>query len=165
MNSSNTNSDHQWVTDRAAIVEVTNQMLRSADLQEWDAVRACFTESVDADYSSIGGVDETLPSTDLVSQWEGSLGSLDATHHLIASHIVEFNEDETEATCVATFQAQHVFTEQDGSDTHWLLGGRYSFDLENTDDGWQISGITMTAVWDEGDDTIFEKATAGDGAA
>jgi len=51
-----------------------------------------------------------------------------------------------------------LLAERDGNEVHWLLGGRYALDLRRTDEGWRIGAITMTAVWDEGDETIFEKA-------
>jgi len=158
MSSTDDEATVQRAADRVEIVAVTTRMLRAVDLRDWDGVRACFTDTVDADYSSIGGVAEELPTAELVSQWEAALGSLDATHHMIASHLVEFDDDGAEATCLANFQAQHVLTEQDGTEVLWLLGGRYTFDLRHTDEGWRIRALTMTAVWDEGDETIFEKA-------
>ena len=91
--------------------------------------------------------------------WAESLGGLDATHHMAAGHLVTFHGD-NEATCLANFQAQHVLTEQDGAEIHWILGGRYEFGLRRIDTSWRIATITMTAVWDDGDETIFERAGA-----
>jgi hypothetical protein len=71
--------------DRTTVVDLFARMLWAVDARDWEMKRECFADEVDADYSSIGGVDSVVPADDLLAGWEENLGALDATHHLLGS--------------------------------------------------------------------------------
>jgi hypothetical protein len=160
---------YESTAERSAVVDLFARMLRAVDARDWETAQACFADDVDADYSSIGGVDSVVPADDLGAGWAENLGRLDATHHLLGEPTVDLDLDLDAGRAIgrAPFQAQHVLTpggdEHDDGPITWLLGGRYAFDCVRGDEGWLIEGLTMTAVWDTGDPEIFASATDGEG--
>ena len=131
------------------IIKTVNQMAYAADARDWLLCRSTFTDQVFVDYTSMaGGKPTTIPADALIESWQGLLPGFTATQHLLGTHIVEVDEDSAE--CRANFQATHIL-----DDETWTLGGRYHFRLQNNDGSWQISAITMTALWSVGDQTAL----------
>lgn len=145
--------------DRAQIEEAVLRYGRSADRRDWEALISCFTEKVDVDYTSLtGGEPERIAARDLVlGRWAPTFESLDATQHFTGPCTVSVNDDG--ATADAYFQAQHVLNGATGGEK-WTLGGRYDFDLVRAGDGWRISAVTMTAMWDDGNRDLLAQAAA-----
>jgi hypothetical protein len=145
MGSMDTNADP---TDHLAIVDACSSFGWLADRRQWNELEALFCAEIFVDYTSLNGGDSArVGRGELVSGWRETLGSLKATQHLIAGHLVTVQADA--ATCVANFQATHLGSRA-GEDATWTLGGHYRFDLERSPEGWAIAGITMTAVWETG---------------
>lgn len=127
------------------IINTVNQMAFAADSRNWSLCRTTFAGEVFVDYTSMaGGEPATIPADALISSWEGLLPGFTATQHLLGSHVVEV--DGETAVCNAHFQATHIL-----DDETWTLGGRYHFRLQNNGGTWQITAITMTALWSVGD--------------
>ena len=76
---------------------------------------------------------------------------------MVTNHTVTAQSD-TSATAEADFTATHRIDE-----TLWVLGGRYSYALEKSDDRWLVTSMTMTALWESGDRGLV--AIAGERAA
>jgi hypothetical protein len=134
--------------DHLAITEACTAMGWYADRHQWGELEALFAEEVLVDYTSLYGGDPVRSTrADLVSGWRGALGRLAATQHLIAGPLVTVTEDA--ATCVANFQATHIGA-VGGVEVIWTLGGHYRFALTRRSDGWRITEITMSAVWETG---------------
>ncbi|MBD0395878.1 MAG: nuclear transport factor 2 family protein, partial [Microcoleus sp. C1-bin4] len=53
------------------------------------------------------------------------------------------------ATCISHFQAHHVFLDTNKGKT-WTLGGTYQHELSRTAQGWKVTKMKMTALWQEG---------------
>jgi hypothetical protein len=120
-------------------------MAFAADLRDWALCRSCFADEVFVDYTSLhGGEAATMSSDALIKTWQGFLPVFTTYQHLIGSHVVDIQGDEAE--CRAHFQAAHVL-----DDEQWTLGGHYHFRLQIKDSSWQITAITMTALWSVGD--------------
>jgi hypothetical protein len=127
------------------IVNTVNQMAFAADLRDWDLCRSCFADEVFVDYTSLhSGEAGMMTSKALIETWQRLLPIFDPYQHMIGSHVVEIQGDRAE--CRAHFQAVHVL-----EDEQWILGGRYYFRLQRNGDAWQITAITMTALWSVGD--------------
>lgn len=148
--------------DQAEILNAIGSFAQRADRRDWEGLVGCFTEMVDRDYSSLTGSDpDRLAARKLVvEEWAPVLGSLDATQHLIGLPVVSLNGDS--ATVTAHFQAQHGLANTDGGD-RWTLGGRYDFELRRESGGWRISGVTMTALWSEGNQRVMSRAAESSG--
>jgi SnoaL-like domain len=146
-------------TDHIAIAEACTAMGWWADRRQWDQLETLFSDEVLVDYTSLDGGDPARVSRgDLVAGWRDTLDSLAATQHLIAGPIVTVDGDT--ATCVANFQATHLATVRD-DEARWTLGGHYRFALVRFDEGWRISELTMTAVWETGSREVMG---AGEGS-
>ena len=149
-------------TGQAEILDTIGSFAQRADRRDWEGLVGCLTEMVERDYSSLtgSGPDRLAARKLVVEEWAPVLGSLDATQHLIGLPVVSLNGDS--ATVTAHFQAQHVLANTDGGD-RWTLGGRYDFELRRESGGWRISGVTMTALWSEGNQRVMSRAAESSG--
>ncbi|WP_225993290.1 nuclear transport factor 2 family protein [Actinomadura rudentiformis] len=146
------------VEDRLAVVETCTRMAWHADQREWDLLAGIFADSVTLDYTSLnGGEPAELSPEQIVAGWSATLGSFDATQHLITNHLVDVDGDT--AVCTASFQATHRLANPLGAPL-WTLGGTYRFDLVRTGSGWRISGVVMTATWADGNKDLLSLAAA-----
>lgn len=136
-------------TDHIAIIETTNRIAILSDRRDWAAVRDCFTEQVEFDYTSLnGGEPATIAAAIQVQQWADVFSStFKTTQHLIGSHVVRLNGDT--ATCMAHFQAHHTYL--DSGKTSWLLAGSYDYEFVRSADSWKVQKMKMTALWETGD--------------
>jgi hypothetical protein len=134
--------------DRDAIINAVNQIAIMADLRNWEACRAAFSDRVETDYTSLtGGQPSTVNAEDLVNSWETFFSkTFKATQHLIGSHVVTITGDT--ATCLSNFQAHHVYL--DTAKGTWTLGGVYEHDLIQTREGWRVNRMKMTWTWESG---------------
>ncbi|MEM9241880.1 MAG: nuclear transport factor 2 family protein [Pseudomonadota bacterium] len=141
------------MADQTGITRTLTDIAAGADRHDWDRVRAAFAESVTTDYSSLWGGDAITQSADaLVAGWAGFLPGFDSTHHMVANHTIT-SASETDATAEADFTATHRL-----DDGLWVLGGRYTYALENTGDRWVVTSLTMTALWETGNRDLVAKA-------
>lgn len=134
------------MADQLDITRTLTDIAAGADRHDWDRVRSAFSDEVTADYTSLwGGEPSTVAADDLVASWEAFLPGFDSTHHMVTNHTVA---SKTELT--ATAEADFIATHRLGDDL-WVLGGRYTYELEKTDARWVVSSLTMTALWETGD--------------
>ncbi len=63
-----------------------------------------------------------------------------------------------EATCIASVQAQHYLPNKTGEAT-WTLGGRYTYLLVRTAQGWKIRSSTLTVLWAQGNQHMMTLAS------
>jgi ketosteroid isomerase-like protein len=139
----------QQALARMEIIETVNKIGLMADLRNWTECRACFSNEVEFDYTSlIGGQPTTVNADTQIQQWKDFFTStFKTTQHLIGSHAVTLNGDT--ATCISHFQAHHVFLDTNKGKT-WTLGGTYHHELSRTAQGWKVTKMKMTALWQEG---------------
>ncbi len=141
------NMDVQMLSDRAEIIDTVNKIGLMADLRDWQGCRACFTDKVNLDYSSLGAKPETIAADALMERWKTFFANtFKATQHSISNHSVTITGNR--AICISQFQAYHVYKE--GSKI-WKLGGVYQHQLMRTPQGWQVSDMKMTSSWEEGE--------------
>lgn len=138
----------QQALARMEIIETVNKIGLMADLRNWAECRASFSDKVEFDYTSLTGGQPTTVSADTqIQQWKDFFSStFKTTQHLIGSHAITLKEDT--ATCISHFQAHHVFL--DTSKSTWTIGGTYHHDLSRTANGWKVTKMKMTALWQEG---------------
>lgn len=114
---------------------------------------------MDLDYTSLtGGEPERISARDLVlRRWAPPFEVLDSTQHFTGPCTVSVDGDR--ATAHAYFQATHVLGDAEGGDK-WTLGGRYDWTFVRGTDGWKVSKVTMTAIWDSGNRDLMAQAAA-----
>ncbi len=146
------------LADRVEIGETVGRFAQSADSRDWETLASLLAEEVYRDYGSLTGQEpDRKGARDLVEEWAATLGNLDATQHFVGPPTVTIDGDR--ATATAYFQAQHRLHNVTGGEK-WTLGGRYDFAFERAGEGWKISGLTMIAMWGEGNQNIMALAAA-----
>ncbi len=147
-----------FAEQQADISTAITDIAAGADRHDWTRVRSAFSDTVTTDYTSLWGGDPVTQSADeLVAGWSAFLPGFDATHHMVTNHTVTSLSDKS-ATAQADFTATHRL-----DDALWVLGGRYDYELEKSDDRWLVTSMTMTAIWESGDRGLV--ALAGQRAA
>ncbi|MCR9136667.1 MAG: nuclear transport factor 2 family protein [Alphaproteobacteria bacterium] len=141
--------------DERGISTAITAIAAGADRHDWNRVRGAFTETVTTDYTSLWGGDPITQSSDeLVAGWSKFLPGFDTTHHMVTNHtITEIGTDT--ALAEADFTATHRIDED-----FWVLGGRYTYQLQKLDGIWKISSLTMLSTWETGDRGLVNKAAA-----
>jgi hypothetical protein len=128
-----------------------------SDLHHWEAVRACFQDQVYVDYTSLnGGSAATMAADDLIAGWQGVLSGFAVTQHIVSNHRIIVDGDH--ATCTAYVHATHYLPTAFGSPL-WKVAGYYTYQLARTDRTWQITAMTFTATWGEGNQQLPSLAT------
>lgn len=142
--------------DTTAVIQTINRMGWLTDRRRWDDLVDVFADEVRLDYTALnGGEPATVPAADMVAGWAAGLGGLQATQHLLGSHLVDVDGDR--ATATAQFQATHVLPTRPRS-AAVDLGGRYHCELTRRDDRWRITAVTMTPSWAEGNQQVMTLA-------
>jgi len=146
------------MAEEVEIIRSITDIAAGADRHDWARVRDAFAPTVTTDYTSLwGGDPSTQPADDLIAAWAGFLPGFEITHHMVTNHTVTALSD-TEAAAEADFTATHRIEED-----LWVLGGRYSYELEKSGSRWLVTSMTMTALWESGDRGLV--AVAGERAA
>ena len=91
-----------------------------------------------------GGKPETSFADDVIAHWADILPGFEVTHHMVTNETIVSIEGD-----LATAQADFTATHRIGQD-FWVLGGQYDYTLIRDTEGWKVSGLTMTALWEIG---------------
>ncbi len=146
----------QLLIDRAAISDVQLRYATGLDTRNWALFRSCFTDEIDADFTSIfGGVPRKVSADRWAEAARRSLSGLAATQHMITNHVITVDGDE--ALCVAYVQAQHYLPNDKGDGT-LTMGGYYTNRFARTPQGWKIRACKLTLTWTTGNWHIFALA-------
>jgi 3-phenylpropionate/cinnamic acid dioxygenase small subunit len=138
----------QFLLDRAAISDVQLRYATGVDMRDWALYRSCFTDELDADFTSvIGGEPRRMRADEWVEFARRTIAGLKATQHMITNHVITIDGDE--ATCVAYVQARHYLPNETG-DHEQAMFGYYTNRLERTGDGWKIRSCKLTVTWSSG---------------
>lgn len=135
--------------DVHAIEQLLYRYAVAIDTQDVDALDAIFTPDARLDMSVAG----TTTPAEYREKARRVLAGLDATHHLIASPIVEVDGDTATAHCY--YQAQHVLNGCEGGPL-LMVGGWIDDELVRTPEGWRIARRTGRAVWFDGNPAVLD---------
>jgi hypothetical protein len=149
--------EHSMATDVISIQNVLFKSLRAADEQDWDSQAALYNDEITIDF---GGVQPTKTTTPVeLASWSAKTYALVKTMHMQAS--VEVIVEGDRATSHSYGHARHERT-----DNHdfWHIYAQYENDFIRMANGWKISRIKMTPVFQEGNPKLLEEsATANEG--
>ncbi len=141
--------------DRAQIGDVLARYSTALDTRDWDALQTVFTTDAECDYGALGSPRGVTEIAGLIS---ATIGSLDATQHLIGNVIVAVDGDAATADCYLI--SQHLRAGTPGGD-HYLLGGRYRDELVRTPEGWRIRSRTLHRMWTTGNRDVVQRPGQG----
>ncbi|MFF1544579.1 nuclear transport factor 2 family protein [Streptomyces sp. NPDC058291] len=141
------------VMDRLAVDELITDYAVAVDDGDWPAYRRLFTDDGRADYRSAGGIEGEAVN---VASWlADSLQSFAMRQHLIVNRRVRFGVLDQDTGDTARVQADYVnpmrlAAGRDGDTADapdFVCGGRYSFDLLRTHDGWRVREVVVREKW------------------
>ncbi|MGW2638340.1 nuclear transport factor 2 family protein [Streptomyces sp. NPDC001348] len=139
------------VMDRLAVDGVVTDYAVAVDDGDWAAYRGLFTADGRADYRGAGGIEGDVGQ---VAGWLAeSLGLFAMRQHLIVNRRVRFGLLEQDTGDTARVQADYLnpmrFAGGDGGSTapDLVCGGRYSFGLLRTADGWRLREVVVQEKW------------------
>ena len=145
----------QELVDRADIGDVLCRYSTALDSRDWEALGSVFTPDAVCDYGALGSPRGVPAIAGLVS---ATIGSLDATQHLLGNVTVAVDGDTATADCYLV--AQHVRAGTPGGDDY-LLGGPYHDELVRTPEGWRITSRTLHRTWTSGNRDVVQRSGRG----
>ncbi|MFF4749813.1 nuclear transport factor 2 family protein [Streptomyces sp. NPDC002514] len=143
--------DLATVMDRLAVDGLVTEYAMAVDDGDWAAYRGLFTDDGRADYRSAGGIEAEAAR---VAEWLAeNLGLFAMRQHLIVNRQVRFGTLQRDAGDTARVRADYInpmrFAAGDGGSTapDFVCGGRYSFGLLRTRDGWRLREVVVEEKW------------------
>jgi SnoaL-like domain len=142
------------LSDRAEIIDVQHRYATGVDTRNWELLRTCFTDELEADFSSgFGAPVVRLKADEWIESIAPVMGALKATQHTITNHVITFDDDD-HATCVAYVQARHHNPNPTGDCDHTVYGF-YTNHFERTSNEWRITKCKLTVSWMTGNFGLF----------
>jgi len=131
----------QALLDRMEIIDVENRYALGVDTRDSEMHGSCFAEELEVDMSGMGMGEPLKTSGKAWAEQAVSLVSIfEATQHIITNHVITIDGDH--ATCIAYVQAKHYKPE-----SIWTVQGYYTNKLVKTAEGWKISRLKLTPMW------------------
>lgn len=138
------------VMDRLAVDGLITEYAVAVDDGDWTAYRELFTSDGRADYRSAGGIEGDAGK---VAAWLAeSMRLFSMRQHLIVNRRLRFGVLEQDRGDTAHVRADYVnpmrLAGEDSAEApDFVCGGRYSFALLRTDDGWRLRGVVVEEKW------------------
>jgi 3-phenylpropionate/cinnamic acid dioxygenase small subunit len=121
------------------IADCIIRLFVSTDTRDWAGVRACLTDTVRFDMTSlVGGEPADVPADEIVAGWTRGLAPIESVHHQVGNFRIAIHGDEADAFCYGL--ALHYRRTASGRNTRTFVGS-YDFKLVSTDDAWRISAF------------------------
>lgn len=137
--------------DRLAVDELITEYAMAVDDGDWEAYGGLFAPGGRADYRSAGGIEGDAVE---VAGWLArSMELFPMRQHLIVNRRVRFGALEHDTGDTAHVRADYVnpmrFADHDGASTapDFVCGGRCTFALVRTDEGWRLREIVVLEKW------------------
>ncbi|MFI1357829.1 nuclear transport factor 2 family protein [Streptomyces sp. NPDC020898] len=141
------------VMDRLSLDGIVTEYAVAVDDGDWEAYVGLFAPDGRADYRSAGGIEGDAGQ---VAGWlAGSMELFPMRQHLIVNRRVRFDLLEQDTGDTARVQADYVnpmrLADRDGEGgstaPDFVCGGRYSFGLIRTPDGWRFREVVVQEKW------------------
>ena len=140
--------DHrlQELLDREAIKEIRYNYAEGLDRQDWLLIENLLLEELDTDFTLWGLPSQRVSRTDFVNKFfKHSLSRVGLkTQHIFTNQRITIEGDR--AICKSYQFAQHYLAGFEGGE-EFFLRAEYTDQLVRTEDGWKISGVTLSALF------------------
>lgn len=118
------------------------------DQRDWSRVRACFTERVHFDMTSVaGGAAQDLTPMQITDAWHAGLAPLDHIHHQAGNLQIHVESDSATASCYGI--ALHYRATKSGDNVRRFVG-TYDFTLRRVETRWLISAFRFNVKFVDG---------------
>ncbi|MGK5693741.1 nuclear transport factor 2 family protein [Streptomyces sp. URMC 128] len=134
------------VRDRLAVDGLITDYAVAVDDGDWEGYRGLFVPQGRADYRSAGGIEGEATA---VAAWLAeSMRLFPMRQHLIVNRRVRFGVWEQDTGDTAQVQADYINPmTTEGHAPDFVCGGRYSFALRRTIDGWRLTEVVVREKW------------------
>ena len=126
-------------TDFAEVTTLVNKLYVYTDEQNWKGLlEEVFTEEVNLNMTSLGGVAETMTSQAIADMWSAGFKELDAVNHLGGNYLITTEGSTGEVFAYAT--ATHYKAAAKEGTTRTFVG-TYNLGLEKVNGEWRIGAF------------------------
>ena len=144
------------VADLVARQQITDCVVRlfvATDNRDWAGVRACLTDTVYFDMTSVaGGEPATVSAEQIVAGWTQGLAPIESVHHQAGNFAITVRGDEADASCYGI--AIHYRRTASGRNTRTFVGS-YDFTVVNpSGDAWRISAFRFNLKFLDGNPDV-----------
>jgi ketosteroid isomerase-like protein len=140
----------QRIIDEAKIRRIVDEIDDAVDAKDWSRCRQFFMDDINVDFSSLtGGQPALIKSDELVGAWRTNLYADKKSHHMRSNHRITINGDKAEV-----FSKGYAFNQlmmKTGGDL-WEVWGDYRHILEQTEQGWKVSGMSLSVTHARGNE-------------
>ncbi|MDQ3747550.1 MAG: nuclear transport factor 2 family protein [Acidobacteriota bacterium] len=145
-------ASQQELADEMEIRRVVDEIDNAVDEKNWVRARTFFADMVTVDFTSLaGGKPAQITADELIGGWRTNLYSEKKSFHQRGNHRIEIDGKKAEV-----FSKGYAFNliEKGKVKGLWEVWGNYTHTLEKTDNGWKVSGMTLTVAHTRGDDRV-----------
>jgi hypothetical protein len=130
------------------IIDCIIRLFVCTDERDWAGVRACLTDMVRFDMTSLaGGAPADVPADEIVAGWTRGLAPIESVHHQAGNFRVTLRDGGAEASCYGI--ALHYRRTASGRNTRTFVGS-YDFGLVRQADTWRINAFRFNLKFLDG---------------
>lgn len=142
----------QPLADEIEIRRVVDEIDNAVDEKNWVRARTFFADKVNADFTSLtGGEPAQITADELIGGWRENLYADKKSFHQRTNHRIEIDGEKAE---VYSKGYAYNLIETGKTKGLWEVWASYTHTLEKTDNGWKVSGMTLTVAHTRGDDRV-----------
>ncbi len=141
----------QALEDERAILDLIDTLDLAVDAKDWANARAAFDDTVQADFSSLGGAPGAISADELIASWRANLYVGKPSFRMHSGAVTRIDGDR--AHVGANGYAWNALPQR-AENNLWEVWGRYDFDLARTPLGWRITGMKFVALHQRGDESV-----------
>src|SRR5579859_4077328 len=135
---------HSRLQDELDIRSVVDSIDAARDGKDWKRCRDCFTDHIEADFTSLaGGQRGRLAADDLVSAWASVLYAGKRSHHIRTHHQIEIAGD------VAIVRSKAYIINAMNRDLGsglWEIWANFTHSLIREPQSWRCDGMAIYVV-------------------
>ncbi|MCB5168677.1 nuclear transport factor 2 family protein [Streptomyces bambusae] len=143
--------DLATVMDRLAVDAVVTGYAVAVDDGDWTAYRGLFTRDGRADYRSAGGIEG--PAAEVADWLAETMQMFPVRQHLIVNRRITLEDaggspgDRAEVLADFVNPMRLTGAADPSTAPNFVAGGRYTFALARTYDGWRLRRVTVAERW------------------
>ncbi|MGI9641262.1 MAG: nuclear transport factor 2 family protein [Acidimicrobiia bacterium] len=139
--------DLQALADEQAVINLATRYCWALDTHNFADLHNVFMP----DAFAILGETECNGIDAIVERISSAPTRLDASQHLVGSHVVTLDGDQATHNCY--LQAQHVLSGTEGGEL-WMVAGKYEDEAVRTAGGWRIKRRVLSRIWTDGNPNV-----------
>ncbi len=147
-----TTAGSESLADEMEIRRIVDEIDNSVDAKNWQTCRSYFLDTIEVDFTSLGGGEQSrISADDLIKNWQTTLFAEKKSHHMRSNHRINISGETAEV-----FSKGYAFNFLESGDVTglWEVWGDYQHRLERTSNGWKVSAMTFKVTHSRGDEKV-----------